>query len=697
MVEDVLNKYDNIAKVGEGGMATVYRGQHRTLGRTVAIKILHPHLSKNPKNRTRFEREARAIGTLSSDNIPQIYDFSGAEAEHCFLVTEFIDGPTLSELLQTVDTIPSELAAMIGIQLCGALICAHGEGIVHRDIKPENIMVDQSGQVKLMDFGIARILDEIGVTMTGALVGSPAFMSPEQALNQDIDGRSDLFSMGTLLYLLVTGEFPFRGGNPSVVLKGIIDGEYADPVDHAPDLHPLLPRIIDRCLSTDPDERFADAAELRDALREVLSFSGLDPDDLHDAFSFATYFHQLQADLFEQFLEAGRRLDSARDVWPRLHEVPAVDTSALTRTSEFTRQFNEQLVIPTHLERGRQLIEERDATEALRALNRVLTLDEGNEEVLRLIGSLGAEEEEVGARGSWLVYALPFALLALVVGGIWWQLGRPEAAPRAEEGETEEGAEAVPLGGQTIDPMGFRLGTADAVDPGEEAITESIDADAVEEPTPEPEDPTPPPEREEPTPAPEREEPTPDEGAETDGDDTGDGSADAAVVPDPPAPTFELYGGTARLRVFTQGIANVNARYYPPGTDTSVEIAEGTDCGMWPATLFVDVPAGRYEVEVYGTNIKNLRRVVDLAPGSQRDLRLDPQLKPAIAAFEGLPSGTRLLVDRLERGRWPATKSFTIPAWEKTEIHMVAPDDTIHTCFVEDDIAPNTTYTCKWQ
>ena len=720
MVEDVLDKYDKIAKVGEGGMATVYRGQHRTLGRTVAIKILHPHLSKNPKNRIRFEREARAIETLTCDNIPQIYDFSGAEAEHCYLITEFIDGPTLSELLEMVDTVPSELAAMVGIQLCSALICAHREGIVHRDIKPENIMVDQAGQVKLMDFGIARILDEAGVTMTGALVGSPAFMSPEQALNHDLDGRSDLFSMGTLLYLLVTGEFPFRGGNPSVVLKGIIDGVYADPVDHAPDLHPLLPRIIDRCLSTDPEQRFADAATLQAALEEVLRFSGIDPEAPHDAFCFATYFHQIQADLHERLVEAGADVDGLPSVWTRLHELPVAQAVRLLRTDEFTHQLIEQLVIPTHLEQGRQLIAERNPTEALRALNRVLTLDEGNEEVLRLIGSLGSVDEEEPSRGSWWVYAVPVLILALVGGGLWWQLGREGPVGGEEGGETVD-ADAGAGGGiagaglaHGTGPLGFPGPTVGAGEPVAETEAESdteAEAEADGRPTEAEADGRPTETEADGRPAEteaetgDREEPTPekDDPVEEGGEDptpgeavegADDGSADLTGEPTH-EPRLEFYGGTARVRVFTRNIANVHARYISPEDGGAHAIAPDIDCGYWQAGKYVDVPAGRYEIVVDGENIKPLRNVVDLKPGTQTDLTWEPKLKDAYVVFEDLPDGTQIERDGRRIGVFPANWRIAITAGRATTLDMVAPSGDKQSCPV-DEMDPEAVHTCHW-
>jgi len=229
VIGTVLDKYEVLQKVGEGGMATVYRGRHTTLDRNVAIKVLHPHLSSSTRNRRRFAREARAIEHLRHDNILEIFDYSGTDSHDCYIITEFVTGQTLTSLMDHVGRVPSEVVAKIGIDLCEALAYAHDSGILHRDLKPDNVMVRADGRVKLMDFGIARFLDESQVTMTGALVGSPAFMSPEQAKEEDLDQRSDLFSLGTLLFYLVTGSFPFSGSNPSLILKNIIEGNRPAP------------------------------------------------------------------------------------------------------------------------------------------------------------------------------------------------------------------------------------------------------------------------------------------------------------------------------------------------------------------------------------------------------------------------------------------------------------------------------------
>ena len=210
------------------------------LDRQVAIKVLHPHLSSSQRNRSRFAREARAIEHLRHENILEIYDYSGVDAADCYIITEFVPGVTLSNFREEHGALPSEIVALIGISLGEALAYAHVSGILHRDLKPENVMIRRDGEAKLMDFGIARFLNESQVTMTGALVGSPAYMSPEQATERELDQRSDLFSLGTLLYEIATGHLPFTGSNPSLILKKIIDGERPGVTELAPTLlgHP---------------------------------------------------------------------------------------------------------------------------------------------------------------------------------------------------------------------------------------------------------------------------------------------------------------------------------------------------------------------------------------------------------------------------------------------------------------------------
>jgi serine/threonine-protein kinase len=214
VIGSVLDKYEVLQKLGEGATATVYRGRHMAIGKDVAIKVLHPHLSASSRYRERFNREARAVGRLAHQNIVSILDYSGQNADDCYIVTELVDGLTLQTLLTERGRLPSEIVALLGAELAAALAFAHAAGIIHRDIKPENVMIRRDGRVKLMDFGVARVLDESSITLDGSLLGSPAYMSPQQALDEALDGRSDLFSLGSMLFTRSPGTSPSRVRTP---------------------------------------------------------------------------------------------------------------------------------------------------------------------------------------------------------------------------------------------------------------------------------------------------------------------------------------------------------------------------------------------------------------------------------------------------------------------------------------------------
>lgn len=364
MIGQILDKYRIIEKVGEGGMASVYRGEHLTLGREVAVKILHPHLSDKPRNRQRFTREARAIENLRHDNILRIEDYSGEDAKDCYIVTEFVDGHTLQKLNAEQGAMPSEVVALIGMHLADALQYAHDQGIIHRDLKPENVMIQRNGIIKLMDFGIARFLDEMHLTMTGALVGSPAYMSPEQAMEKVLDSRSDLFSLGTLLFHLVTGQLPFAGNNPSIVLRNIIEGNRPSVGDVAPEVAAPLADLIHSLLQIDPEDRPRTASEVRDRLAQTTAEADIDPTDPR---------WSLQAWLIDP--------DGYRE---RLDD------------------WLEQVL----LTKGKQRLEQRDHLGALQLFNRLLTIDERrgrqNEEVLALVSGMHVSRTTPrGHRGWW--------------------------------------------------------------------------------------------------------------------------------------------------------------------------------------------------------------------------------------------------------------------------------------------------------
>lgn len=271
------DRYRILRPIGSGGMSQVFEAFDESLKRSVALKVLHPHLAANPEARARFAREAQATARLRHPNIVEIFDVAGLDSREAFIVTELIRGPTLrafAELHRFAP--PSELALSVMHELARALAHAHENGVVHRDLKPENVMLTESGGLKLMDFGIARILDtETRMTMTGALVGSPLHMAPEIIEGERATPASDVFSAGTILYWLACGVQPFLGNNASQTLRKILDGERPDPRLSAPFLSERQCALLDRCLDRDPSRRLVDGRALLRAIEEILSDEGV--------------------------------------------------------------------------------------------------------------------------------------------------------------------------------------------------------------------------------------------------------------------------------------------------------------------------------------------------------------------------------------------------------------------------------------
>src|SRR3954471_20566878 len=271
----IPERYKLIEEVGQGGMAIVYRAQDETLKRVVAIKVLHQHLAAEPESKARLEREAQAVAKLRHDNILEIFDYSGLDSQSAYIVTEFIDGQTLKQFLTGHPLRHPEIAALISIEVCGALAHAHGVGVLHRDVKPENVMVRKDGLLKLMDFGIAQVLDLERMTVTGQLLGSPAYMAPEIVEGKQLDFRTDVFSVGIMLYLLATGALPFSGKNPHEVLRRITEGKFPDPRLFGRGVDQAMSRIITRALARRPEDRYPDVGPLADDLRAYLNDAGL--------------------------------------------------------------------------------------------------------------------------------------------------------------------------------------------------------------------------------------------------------------------------------------------------------------------------------------------------------------------------------------------------------------------------------------
>ena len=274
-----LGRYQLIEPVGSGGMAVVYRGRDTALDREVAVKLLHPHLAQAAESRARFSREARAVARLSHPNIVEIFDYSGDAAPEAYLVTEFLRGRTLRAFAQQAGLADPEVGLLIGRALADALAHAHAAGVIHRDLKPENVMVESGSRtaVKLTDFGIARILaSEERMTMTGALVGSPNHMAPEIVEGKEADERSDIFSLGTILYWLATGKLPFAAPNPTATLRRAITGEFTDPRELSPRISSKLAALLSRSLCSEPAGRPASAVEVRTTIDEILAEVGLE-------------------------------------------------------------------------------------------------------------------------------------------------------------------------------------------------------------------------------------------------------------------------------------------------------------------------------------------------------------------------------------------------------------------------------------
>ncbi len=268
-------RYRIIEEVGQGGMAVVYRAHDEKLRREVAVKVLHSHLLAEPESRARLEREARAVAKLNHDGILQIFDYSGEEAASSYIVTEFIDGQTLKQFLTNRKLPVPELAALIVMELGEALSHAHSLGIIHRDLKPENVMVRKDGVLKLMDFGVAQVVDLERMTVTGQILGSPAYMAPEVLDGRTLDFRSDVFSVGVMLYQMATGALPFSGKNPHEVLRKVSEGKFADPRTVNRLVSDQLARVIAKALARKPEDRYATIQDMVDELRAYAADAGL--------------------------------------------------------------------------------------------------------------------------------------------------------------------------------------------------------------------------------------------------------------------------------------------------------------------------------------------------------------------------------------------------------------------------------------
>ena len=271
-----LGRYRVESRIGEGAMADVFRARDPEIGRIVAIKVLKPEYRRDPQIALRFLREARAAGALSHAHIATIYDVGEADGVP-YIAMELIEGQSLDRVLETQGRLAYEQVLVLGAQLVDALGYAHARGVVHRDVKPSNILLSPDGRTaKLLDFGVARVAEQAGAdhlakTQVGQVIGTPRYMSPEQALGLPVDARSDLFSLGAVLYEMVTGRIAFAGTGLATLAMQIAHEKVAPIERAAADCPAGLRFVIDKLLAKKPEARFADGAQAHQALQRELA------------------------------------------------------------------------------------------------------------------------------------------------------------------------------------------------------------------------------------------------------------------------------------------------------------------------------------------------------------------------------------------------------------------------------------------
>lgn len=353
-------------------MSVVYRGHDPLLDRVVALKVLHPHLTGRAESRARFSREARAAARLEHPNIVAVHDYAGDADAQAYIVTEFIDGPTLRGFVEQHPITRPEVAALIMLPLFEALAHAHSHGVIHRDVKPENIMFRADGSPVLMDFGIAQIVDMETLTSTGTILGSPAHMAPEIVDGEAAEAPADLFSAGTVLYWLVCGALPFSGPTPAALFRRILEVRFDPVLQRRPHAGRALARLIEACLARAPGDRPKSASEIVRHLRGLLDEAGLvDPQQ-----ELANFYED--PEVYQEQL--GRRL------------------------------------VPVYLAAAQSAWSVRQIPQALDLLDRLMAIDDGHPEAQALLARI-----ERGRRsGIWLRWGLAAAALIALGTLTWW-------------------------------------------------------------------------------------------------------------------------------------------------------------------------------------------------------------------------------------------------------------------------------------
>src|SRR3712207_6781281 len=257
-------------QIGTGGMSTVYRAFDTVLERQVAVKLMHRDMAGHPDQLERFRREARAVAQLNHPHIVQVID-AGEDDGMPYIVFEYVEGETLKDRIRRFGRLEVPESLAYAIEITRALAVAHDRGIVHRDVKPQNVLVDEEGQAKVTDFGIARTLDQEGLTADGRVLGTTDYVSPEQALGHAVTGQSDIYSLGIVLFEMLTGDVPFRGENQVAVAMKHVREELPDVQLRRPEVSSALAAVLDACTAKDLGVRYQDAHTLIRDLEDVLA------------------------------------------------------------------------------------------------------------------------------------------------------------------------------------------------------------------------------------------------------------------------------------------------------------------------------------------------------------------------------------------------------------------------------------------
>ena len=351
MATRIIRNFEIKEMIGRGGMASLYKAVQTSLDRVVAIKELYPHLAQDQEFIKRFEREAKSAAGLKHENIIDVIDF-GADGDSFFIAMEFVDGLTLKDLMTEAKVVPLSITVTIICEFLKGLDHAHNKSIVHRDIKPANIMINREGVVKIADFGLAQSGNLPTMTVTGALIGTPAYMSPEQAAGRKIDQRSDIFSTGVMFYEMLTGVKPFGGENYSSIITKILT-ETPPPIQNfVTNLQPEIEAILLRALEKDVDRRYMTAGDM---LKDL-----------------------------SHFAEKEKLLVTRKDI-ARFVATPA----------EFGKEFREKK-IKEHLERGKYFLDlgVGKIDDAIDQFSHVIVLDPQNEDARKHLEKLKVMKRE---------------------------------------------------------------------------------------------------------------------------------------------------------------------------------------------------------------------------------------------------------------------------------------------------------------